>query len=37
MDFDSTTGVLTITGLPQEVSRIRFDETTGELIIRLSR
>lgn len=37
MDFDSSTGVLTITGLPQEVNRIRYDETTGELIIRLSR
>lgn len=37
MDFDAETGVLTISGLEQEVDRVRYDETTAELIIRLWR
>ena len=36
MNFDPNTGVLTIRGLQQEVDRIDYDETTGELIIRLA-
>lgn len=35
MDFDAETGVLTISGLEQEIDRVRYDETTAELIIRL--
>ena len=35
MRYDADTGVLIISGLAQEVNRIRFDEETGELIIRL--
>ena len=35
MDFDAETGVLTISGLSQEVDRIRYDEETSELIIRI--
>ena len=35
MNFDPETGVLTIRGLEQEVSRVRYDSTTGELILRL--
>ena len=37
MDFDAETGVLTISGLEQEVDRVRYDETTAELVIRLWR
>lgn len=36
-DFDSATGILTISGLAQEVSRISYNEQTGQLIIRLNR
>lgn len=35
MDFNPETGILTIRGLRQEVQRIRYDENTAELIIRL--
>ena len=35
MNFDPDTGVLTISGLEQEIDRVRYDEATGELIIRL--
>lgn len=35
MNFDPSTGVLTIRGLEQEVDRIRYDENTAELIIKL--
>ena len=35
MNFDPATGILTISGLQQEVQRIRYDEETAELIIRL--
>ena len=35
MNFDPETGVLTISGLEQEIDRVRYDETTAELIIRL--
>ena len=35
MNFDAETGVLTISGLEQEIDRVRYDETTAELIIRL--
>lgn len=37
MDFDAETGVLTISGLEQEIDRVRYDEGTAELIIRLWR
>ena len=37
MDFDAETGVLTISGLEQEIDRVRYDETTAELVIRLWR
>ena len=37
MDFDADTGVLTISGLEQEIDRVRYDEGTAELIIRLWR
>ena len=33
MDFDPATGILTISGLQQEVDRIRYDYETAELII----
>ena len=33
MNFDPTTGILTISGLQQEVDRIRYDYETAELII----
>jgi Lsr2. len=33
MNFDSATGILTISGLQQEVDRIRYDYATAELII----
>lgn len=36
MNFDPETGVLTIRGLEQEVSRVRYDYATAELIIRLN-
>ena len=36
-DFDSSTGILTISGLAQEVSRMSYNETTGQLTIRLNR
>ena len=36
-DFDSAAGILTISGLAQEVSRISYNEQTGQLIIRLNR
>ena len=35
MNFDPATGILTISGLQQEVQRISYDEETAELIIRL--
>ena len=35
MNFDPETGVLTIRGLEQEIDRVRYDYTTGELILRL--
>lgn len=35
MDFDPETGVLTISGLEQEIDRVRYDEATAELVIRL--
>ena len=34
MNFDPSTGILTISGLQQEVDRIRYDYETAELIIR---
>jgi hypothetical protein len=34
MNFDPETGILTVRGLEQEVSRIRYDYSTAELIIR---
>lgn len=37
MEFDAETGVLTISGLEQEIDRVRYDETTAELVIRLWR
>lgn len=37
MDFNAENGVLTISGLEQEVDRVRYDETTAELVIRLWR
>ena len=37
MDFDAETGVLTISGLEQEIDRVRYDDGTAELIIRLWR
>ena len=33
MNFDPATGILTISGLQQEVDRIRYDYETAELII----
>jgi hypothetical protein len=36
MNFDPETGVLTISGLEQEISRVRYDYATAELIIRLA-
>ena len=36
MDFDPDTGVLTISGLEQDLDRMQYDEETGELVIRLS-
>ena len=36
MNFDPETGVLTVTGLEQEISRVRYDYATAELIIRLA-
>ena len=35
MSFNPEDGVLTISGLEQEIDRVRYDETTAELIIRL--
>ena len=35
MNFNPEDGVLTISGLEQEIDRVRYDETTAELIIRL--
>jgi hypothetical protein len=35
MSFNPETGVLTIRGLEQEIDRVRYDEATAELIIRL--
>jgi hypothetical protein len=35
MDFNPEDGVLTISGLEQEIDRVRYDEETAELIIRL--
>lgn len=35
MSFNPETGILTVRGLAQEVQRIRYDEETAELIIRL--
>lgn len=35
MNFNPENGVLTISGLEQEIDRVRYDETTSELIIRL--
>jgi hypothetical protein len=37
MDFNAEDGVLTISGLEQEIDRVRYDETTAELVIRLWR
>ena len=37
MDFNPENGVLTISGLEQEIDRVRYDETTAELVIRLWR
>ena len=34
MNFDPATGILTISGLQQEVDRIRYDYQTAELVIR---
>ena len=36
MNFNPEDGVLTISGLEQEISRVRYDYATAELIIRLS-
>lgn len=36
MDFNPEDGVLTISGLEQEISRVRYDESTAELVIRLA-
>ena len=36
MDFNPEDGVLTISGLEQEVSRVRYDYATAELVIRLA-
>lgn len=36
MDFDPETGVLTISGADTDVNRIRYDENTAELVIRLA-
>jgi hypothetical protein len=35
MNFNPETGVLTISGLEQEIDRVRYDYATAELIIRL--
>ena len=35
MDFNPEDGVLTISGLEQEIDRVRYDYTTAELVIRL--
>lgn len=35
MRFNPEDGVLTISGLEQEIDRVRYDETTAELVIRL--
>lgn len=35
MNFSPEDGVLTISGLEQEIDRVRYDETTAELVIRL--
>ena len=35
MNFDPETGILTISGLEQEVDRVTYNEQTGELIIRI--
>jgi len=35
MDFDPETGVLTISGADNDVDRIRYDESTAELVVRL--
>jgi hypothetical protein len=35
MNFDPETGVLTISGLEQEIDRVRYDYATAELVIRL--
>lgn len=35
MNFNPEDGVLTISGLEQEIDRVRYDETTAELVIRL--
>ena len=37
MNFNPEDGVLTISGLEQEIDRVRYDETTAELVIRLWR
>jgi hypothetical protein len=34
MNFNPEDGVLTISGLEQEVSRVRYDYATAELVIR---
>ena len=36
MNFNPEDGVLTISGLEQEISRVRYDYATAELIIRLA-
>ncbi|MBQ8938369.1 MAG: collagen-like protein [Bacteroidaceae bacterium] len=36
MEFNPEDGVLTISGLEQEIDRVRYDYTTAELVIRLS-
>ena len=33
MDFDPETGVLTVSGLEQDLTRIRYDEETAELVL----
>ena len=35
MNFNSEDGVLTISGLEQEIDRVRYDYATAELVIRL--
>jgi hypothetical protein len=35
MDFNPEDGVLTISGLEQEIDRVRYDYATAELVIRL--